>query len=568
MAQKIASLYAEIGADTKPFNKGITEVKQKLEISKKTIASDFASIAKGITGVTAAVGIMGGTFKTALEIGKAGANLEYLRDKFDKLSASVGTTGDVMLGKLRDATRGLVADSDLVASAGDLMALGLAKTEDQVVRLTRVAGGLGMDMNQIVLTLANQTTMRFDQLGVSVDGFDEKVRNLKATGMDANTAFKEAFLVQAEEQLKKVGEKADGSIASFARLEAAAKNLGDAFKLKLSPFLLKAADAALILMQWQDRVNGAYKEQEKQVRMTASSYEEYLDQVLSARIRAGEITQETKDHTIAMIENGNMVDVISDKYGVLSRDTWENQKATAYWGDAYRQLSDSVKGVPGELEKLQGAVGNAEQAIDGAVGAMKNLTKETLFNMAAANLDYESALDLAEAMGIVDEDSRTAYDAMQLLTDSFDSGKITAEQYRRYVLGLGDSLDSIDGRTANMVVNIITHGRIPKIGGQGGVTVMGNTTVGGAGTSSGQTYTGANQSPGVFWGNATGADFIVPPGYNDTYPVKVKSGEHVKVTPAGQPNDSGVQLAAILSALNTLDKRIGRSVRDAMAGAA
>ena len=105
-----------------------------------------------------------------------------------------------------------------------------------------------------------------------------------------------------------------------------------------------------------------------------------------------------------------------------------------------------------------------------------------------------------------------------------------------------------------MIVNIITRGGIPK-----GLVYQGNETHV-QGTDATRTY--------MEGGKATGDDFIVPPGYNDTYPVKVKSGEHVKVTPAGQPNDSGVQLAAILSALNTLDKRIGRSVRDAIAGAA
>ena len=35
-------------------------------------------------------------------------------------------------------------------------------------------------------------------------------------------------------------------------------------------------------------------------------------------------------------------------------------------------------------------------------------------------------------------------------------------------------------------------------------------------------------------GGASGLDMIVPPGYpNDSYPIRVQSGEHVKVTPAG-----------------------------------
>lgn len=41
-------------------------------------------------------------------------------------------------------------------------------------------------------------------------------------------------------------------------------------------------------------------------------------------------------------------------------------------------------------------------------------------------------------------------------------------------------------------------------------------------------------------GAANGADFIVPPGYpNDSYPLRVESGEHVVVTPAGQSSGGG-----------------------------
>ena len=77
---------------------------------------------------------------------------------------------------------------EAMALAADLLALGLAKNSDEAVRLAKVQSGLGMDMNQLVL-LTNQTTMRFDALGVSVDGFDEKVKQLKATGMSTNEAF-------------------------------------------------------------------------------------------------------------------------------------------------------------------------------------------------------------------------------------------------------------------------------------------------------------------------------------------------------------------------------------------
>jgi len=85
---------------------------------------------------------------------------------------------------------------------------------------------------------------------VSVDGFKEKVKALEDAGLSANDAFKEAFLQQAEEQVRKVGNAADSSIGGFMRLEAAVKNLGDQLKMGI------AKDVA-DLMDAYDRLNEA-----------------------------------------------------------------------------------------------------------------------------------------------------------------------------------------------------------------------------------------------------------------------------------------------------------------------
>ncbi len=185
-------------------------------------------VAAGLAGVKAA-------FDKVYEAAREGADLEYSATRFDNLATSIGTVSDALLTDLRDATSGMVSDSELMASAADFMGLGLAKTHDEVVRLATVSGALGMNMNQLVLTLTNQTTMRFDALGVSVDGFKEKVKALEDAGMSASEAFTEAFLQQAEEQIEKVGSKADSSASSFDKLEAAQKNYSDAIKQSITP---------------------------------------------------------------------------------------------------------------------------------------------------------------------------------------------------------------------------------------------------------------------------------------------------------------------------------------------
>lgn len=177
------------------------------------MAGDFAKVGAVVGGVTLAA-------KAIYDLGKSGAELQFTENRFNRLSDSINTTSDALLDDLRTATRGLYSDTELMASASDLMALGLAKTHDEAVRLATVSGGLNMNMNQLVLTLTNMTTMRFDALGVSTDGFKEKMAALEEQGYSTNDAFKEAFLQQAEDQLEKVGHAADANLGAFMMLEA------------------------------------------------------------------------------------------------------------------------------------------------------------------------------------------------------------------------------------------------------------------------------------------------------------------------------------------------------------
>jgi hypothetical protein len=169
--------------------------------------------------------------KQGYDFAKEGAQIEFTAIKFDRLAQTIGTTGDALKDKLLEATKGTMSEMQAMASATDLISLGLVKTEADTIRLSAVVSGLGMDMNQLVLALSNQTTMRFDQLGVAVVGFDEKVKALEKTGMSAQDAFTEAFLQQAEEQLLKVGNAADTTAGQFLRFEAQTADMKNELKV-------------------------------------------------------------------------------------------------------------------------------------------------------------------------------------------------------------------------------------------------------------------------------------------------------------------------------------------------
>ena len=275
MSTEVASMYASLGVRADGMKQGLKDAKDGM----KSLKDDFKSGMEAIGAVTAAAGLTIVGMKKIMDFGKEGAMIKLTESRFDRLSRSIGATADVLKNDLKRATRGMLSDSEMVAGATNFMILGLAKTRDEAVRLTRVASALGMNMNQLVLTLTNQTTMRFDALGMSVDGFDEKVNRLKATGLSAGDAFKKAFLQQAEDQLSKVGDAADSDAAAFIRLDTSIKNLEDTLKVMLSPTLGRIAEGLVRILDGGNELVGMYNAQERAVYNTSRSYADYMESI-------------------------------------------------------------------------------------------------------------------------------------------------------------------------------------------------------------------------------------------------------------------------------------------------
>lgn len=283
----------------KQTQKETTALAPGLEKARREM-TDFVSENAGLIAVATGAAL---ALKKLYETAREGAEIEYTAIKFERLSNSIGTTSDALLGKLREATRGTISDMEAMGLASDLLSLGLAKNADEAVRLARVQSGLSMDMNQLVLTLTNQTTMRFDQLGVSVDGFKEKVAALEAQGYSTNDAFKEAFLQQAEMQLEKVGNAADETIGSFKRLEASFKNVSDQAKRDISdgfvPFIEVMADGMDANYRYGKALEATGMSQKKfaymaqQAGMTVTEYTEYILTAQDETAHFGDIIEKT-----------------------------------------------------------------------------------------------------------------------------------------------------------------------------------------------------------------------------------------------------------------------------------
>ena len=292
------------------------------------------------------------SLKKAWDMAKEGAALDYTVKKFDRLTESIGTTSDKLMRDLREATKKTRSDMELTQGAADLMALGLVKSHDEVVRLVTIVGALGMDTNQLVLTLTNQTTMRFDALGVSVDGFDDKVKKLKDSGMDASDAFKEAFLQQAEEQVKLLGNSADSTAGDFARLEVQAKNLGDAIKVMLVPPAMNLITTLGVIISGRSEIQAVLRDHETEIRSTAKTYTAYVTEMQRAAKAAGYHYDE-----LGLLRDG--LNRVQEGSSILTKTLWD-------YGDALDYVDRMSR-------NAAGGIGVTEEAIGSEIRSMEEL---------------------------------------------------------------------------------------------------------------------------------------------------------------------------------------------------
>jgi hypothetical protein len=445
--QIVISALNKASGDLNKVKQDITGVKDAGE-KGGTAVEGFGDRLSGLIGkaalVTGAVVAVSAAMKEVYETAREGAELDYARDKFDALTDSIGTTSHALLVDLRDATSGLVSDAELVESAGQMMALGLAKTHDEAVRLATVAGELGMNMNQLVLTLTNQTTMRFDALGVSVAGFDEKVKALEESGLSANDAFTEAFLQQAEEQIGKVGSVADSAVGSFKLLEAGIKNIGDAAKANLLDTLEPALEG----------IAGYFSEQGT-IAQADLAFENLVESMDAALIPSTALRQEfyklTGPNGVLDLSKMDEFNALLEYY---SGQVEIAKGGTQNWADANYDSAAGMAAAQAAAESGAPAIQSVADATNNADAAMRAYSESLLFKIASEGLSEEGALALARAMGLVDQNTVAATEQVNFYQDLLAAGVITQRQYNLLVADLADNIENLpEGKNLEVTTN-------------------------------------------------------------------------------------------------------------------
>ena len=273
----------------------------------------------------------------------------------------------------------------------------------------------------------------------------------------------------------------------------------EGLKVTLGSKLMPVADTFLTFLNNAltagDRLNQSLLE-------GSTSYEDYIEKVKAGAVATGNMTQ-AQAGALAATQ-------------ALSRGEYEAATAKETYANDFDREALAAKNAAGALDTVTTATNNDKAATDLLNGSMGTYTRQLMFNIASEGLSSAGKIELARAMGLVDEHTYGAIQGQQALKTMLDKGQITLDQYTERSKQLADEQDRLHNVDVTITTNYVeTHTK--------------------------KTATGAQ----AFASGGSGS-FTVPAGWpNDSYPLGggnyVQSGETVKfeVTPAGGPAPSG-----------------------------
>jgi len=223
--------------------------------------------------------------------------------------------------------------------------------------------------------------------------------------------------------------------------------------------------------------------------------------------------------TDALIEERRALREASDVIRPFTEYTDGLAVATDLVADAYRRSIEPTDDFAAANARVAISIGDVTKASLGkdALDALTKAYQEgTISEM---EYDKQARFIMGSLLGMPDS-SIVAQETLQDLNEDLADGKITSQEYAKALFDMGINLDNLNGKKAYIDVYTTFHEQ----------TVTSPGSSGGSGTGSGTFAPGQG-------GAQHGADFIVPPGYNENFNLPpVSSGEHVSIQPTNTWN--------------------------------
>lgn len=558
MGDKIASLYAEIGADTSKLDKGLKDVAGKLQDGQKkftgltdaanALAVPMAGAAMGAAALGAAISVTAGeTVKYAKEVRDLSRNIGASAEESSKLiqaaddvGISVGTLTGALNAAIRNGTKPTIENIAALADEYNKLQPGVERTEFLMKRFGRSGAELGPLMEQ-------------------------GAAGIRAAGQEA-------------ENLGLV--LSDKDVASARQFEVAMDGLGDAVSSvkygvgnALIPVLTDAANALNVMATASRTLKAALAEHDTQVKATAASAADYNTEIIRAHRAAGELVTDEgviidaygrkKGQldllTEAQIKNQQAVANLTadDERAAMAQEavTTKTNAALDAWAAAQTEIGDvaaATRDVTTAQQEHAQAILDEQTKLDILSASFGALTAEVLFNQMASSLDAQGQLELARQLGRVNEQTYAGLTAAEQLKEKYDKnhdGAISAgEGARQYAAELAALKANIDGlQDKTVTIRVVQQGDVGQVRTDTSAGAQSETRrAAGGPVTAGRPY---------IWNEAGRGEVLVPAG--NGY-VLTKSDAQAALAGAG---GGGGDMAGILRQFKT---DIIRGFRDAL----
>ncbi|NSW52211.1 MAG: hypothetical protein HPY85_06880 [Anaerolineae bacterium] len=292
-------------------------------------------------------------------------------------------------------------------------------------------------------------------------------------------------------------------------------------------------------IETQTKLTAAQDQLQEQMAMTQAVMEGTAE-------ATGELNDETREGIASQYSHAEAAAAAKAVLNELKEAMFNTADATDYFGGRLAALeynlvvnTDGLKSVEDGLITLalqnditwdtakQGEVlllmEAMTQEIAGGIVTEQQAAKELAD---ALGISYDEALKklqetkdpLGDLIVLLSDAGVPASEILRIFQDVFGEVDLTNERIQQIIGGL----EEVDGMEVSAIINLITNGSIPTLGGFNGPPQLGNGP------------TEELPKPMAF-----GGQFTIPSGFpNDSYPltdgVRVQSGETVTVTPAGR----------------------------------
>lgn len=485
----------------------------------------------------AGAAIVGGVAK----LGELGAQSDAVSARFAAFAGSA-ENANAILSKITSTTGGTVDKMTAMQSATRLMSMGLASTADETSTLINMAMRLGDQtedassrIENFSLLLANQSIPRLDSFGISASAVRTRIKELQDAneGMSRETAFMTAVMEEGAVSMELLGDAGLSATKDIDMAKASIKDLTVEVGKLLAPLVQTGAKGFGTLASNANELiekTKLVREQFGPLAAAAAFVAEgffdvndsmwtYIDTIelqdqATSRAEArmvdmAALYEEASTQTITLAENTANSAVVFDQYNMAIASSQESATAAA---TAQRELAIATTEAQIASDAAAASLGEYTQAQ--VANAQIELLRQAMEEGAITAQEFADAqtylLAQSGQLTVAEQNAQTQIDALR---NSFINGKISAREMATGIDAVKASLDAIQDKTVVFTIEqrIKTTGEVAAAGGLTEEEARG--ILGGAGM-------------------AEGGAFTVPPGFpNDTYPLRVSSGEQVVVIP-------------------------------------